>query len=294
MDIYVPDYYQSFSCLGSACKHNCCIGWEIDIDEKSLKRYQKTAGALGKKLRENIDTSGESAHFRMQENGRCPFLSEENLCEIILKLGEGELCQICKDHPRYRNFYSFGIEEGLGLCCEAAAKLILSEKKPTRYVLFSGGGETKPSEEEHRFFALREEIATLAFSAKIPAWERPAAIYSKYGLQEPKKEWVSVYKNLSHLNLDWEKSFWRLTKSPEKEMYTVFPSLFSYFLHRHFAGGLLDGRFSVRLLFCLHASEMILRMSESPAAVCGVARQYAEEIEYAEENMEALFEKLSL
>ena len=28
-----PDYYPEFRCSASACKHNCCIGWEIDIDE---------------------------------------------------------------------------------------------------------------------------------------------------------------------------------------------------------------------------------------------------------------------
>ena len=294
MDIYVPDYYRSFSCLGGACQHNCCIGWEIDIDNESLARYQNSEGALGEKLRENIDLSGENAYFRLQKNGRCPFLNEENLCEIILAVGEEGLCQICRDHPRYRNFYSFGVEMGLGLCCEEAARLILSQVKPPRQVLLSGDGKKKPTEEEQRFFSLREEMIALAYSSEIPNWERPAAIYAKYGLRETEEDWPSVYTKLTHLNPDWTEGLWRLKQRPEKEMYAVFPQLFSYFLYRHFSGGLTDGRLSARLKFSIHAAEMILRMSPSPAAVYEIARQYAEEIEYAEENMEALLDRLSL
>ena len=32
-----PDYYSAFRCIAGACKHSCCIGWEIDIDEESLE-----------------------------------------------------------------------------------------------------------------------------------------------------------------------------------------------------------------------------------------------------------------
>ena len=37
MKIYVPDYYSEFSCIADKCSDNCCIGWEIDIDENSLE-----------------------------------------------------------------------------------------------------------------------------------------------------------------------------------------------------------------------------------------------------------------
>ena len=38
--IIVPSYYKKFKCIAGECKHSCCKGWEIDIDEKSLARYE--------------------------------------------------------------------------------------------------------------------------------------------------------------------------------------------------------------------------------------------------------------
>ena len=35
--LYVrPDFYDDFHCLAAACRHSCCVGWEIDVDEDSL------------------------------------------------------------------------------------------------------------------------------------------------------------------------------------------------------------------------------------------------------------------
>ena len=52
----VPAYYEEFQCVADACRHNCCIGWKIDIDEETAARYQKIPGnwetACAVKLRE--------------------------------------------------------------------------------------------------------------------------------------------------------------------------------------------------------------------------------------------------
>ena len=34
-----PNYYEKFECIKGLCKHSCCIGWEIDIDEDTLLLY---------------------------------------------------------------------------------------------------------------------------------------------------------------------------------------------------------------------------------------------------------------
>ena len=36
MDIFAPSYYKKFKCIADKCHHNCCIGWEIDIDDEAL------------------------------------------------------------------------------------------------------------------------------------------------------------------------------------------------------------------------------------------------------------------
>ena len=53
MHIY-PDYYKKFKCIADKCKHNCCIGWEIDIDNNTYDFYKKLTGDFAKKIIENI------------------------------------------------------------------------------------------------------------------------------------------------------------------------------------------------------------------------------------------------
>ena len=132
MILRMPEYCKDFKCTADKCSDNCCIGWEIDIDPSSAEYYKAVGGDFGKRLRENI-SCGEVCCFKM--NGeRCAFLNERNLCDIIINLGEDALCQICRDHPRYFEWYSAVKEGGVGLCCEEAARLILSQtKKLTTY-----------------------------------------------------------------------------------------------------------------------------------------------------------------
>ena len=101
-----PDYYPLFHCIAGRCRHNCCIGWEIDVDGDSLAAYDQIGGEMGERLHKCIDRSREMPHFLLGEQERCPFLNGKNLCDLILYGGEGMLCQICTDHPRYRSFFS--------------------------------------------------------------------------------------------------------------------------------------------------------------------------------------------
>ena len=121
-----PAYYEAFRCTAGACRHNCCIGWEIDIDGKSAARYAALPGAFGERVRAAVEP-GEPPHFRLDAAGRCAMLREDNLCELQRTLGESALCNICRDHPRYRVFLPGRTEIGLGLCCEEAARLLLSQ-----------------------------------------------------------------------------------------------------------------------------------------------------------------------
>ena len=40
MIMLVPNYYKDFLCIADKCRHSCCIGWEIDIDEETLEFYE--------------------------------------------------------------------------------------------------------------------------------------------------------------------------------------------------------------------------------------------------------------
>lgn len=126
MLLKMPLYCKEFKCIANKCKDNCCIGWEIDIDPSSAEYYKSVKGDFGEKLRENI-IEDEVCSFRLR-NERCAFLNDCNLCEIIINLGEDKLCQICSDHPRYFEWFSDVKEGGIGLCCEEAARIIVTNE----------------------------------------------------------------------------------------------------------------------------------------------------------------------
>ncbi|SDB03646.1 flagellin lysine-N-methylase [Eubacterium oxidoreducens] len=154
-----PGYMSSFRCLADRCTDSCCIGWEIDIDEETLAYYESMSGAIGNKLRENIEKQKDSAYFKLTKKERCPFLNAQNLCEIILELGEDHICQICTDHPRYYDWMASRMEEGIGLACEEAARLILDSPM----ALESEGEEEKEGSKqellrERYLLAVRDEI----------------------------------------------------------------------------------------------------------------------------------------
>ncbi len=118
MKVYAPTYLKEFKCIADRCRHNCCIGWEIDIDDDTLSFYK-----TDKEIMKHIAPT-EPSHFILSENERCPFLDSDNLCKIIKKYGQSALCQICRDHPRFKNFYESRVEIGLGRTCPTACELI--------------------------------------------------------------------------------------------------------------------------------------------------------------------------
>ncbi len=290
MQVYAPHYYPKFSCIGGACRHNCCIGWEIDVDRETYARYQKVDGALGGRLRKHLALDGDGAHFILGENDRCPFLNSDNLCDIILTMGEEALCRICTDHPRYRTFYESRTEIGLGLCCEAACELILGQKEKPEFVCVDGDGAEECTEEEKLFFHLRDSIVETIFRSKSveACMEEVGACY---GIILPDGDWTAVYAGLEILHPDWRERIKRLSASHTvgNLPLSAVKQLLAYFICRHLGDGLLDGRYRTRIAFALHATKMILRLADTYEELLDAARQYSEEIEYSAENMDALF-----
>ena len=177
MKIIVPEYYPQFRCKAGACRHSCCIGWEIDIDAETQERYRTETGVLGERLRKQIETDGDTAWFRLDEKERCPFLNESGLCDIILQRGEDALCQICRDHPRFRFDFSDRTEMGLGLCCEEAAERIVHLETPVRLITLSDdGGNEQPEREETAFLVRRDELIRCAQNRALGLQSRREAL----------------------------------------------------------------------------------------------------------------------
>ena len=161
MKTVIPHYYTQFRCIADRCVHSCCIGWEIDVDADTLARYRTVGGALGKRLAAQIVDGA----FVLYAQERCPFLNAQGLCDIITELGEDALCEICAEHPRFRSFYSDREEIGLGLCCEEAARMVLTQTPPASFI---ETGSEQPTPEEQAFFAFRKRLLSVVQDRSQP------------------------------------------------------------------------------------------------------------------------------
>ena len=303
MKIVAPDYYGEFECIKGACRHSCCAGWEIDIDPESRERYRKMTGILGGKLAENIVDSPDGAHFRLGAGERCPFLQADGLCEMIIALGEESLCQICADHPRFRNFFSDSTELGLGLCCEAAGRLMLSWKAPVSFIaLEDDGGCGDAYEDERELREIRGELIKLAQDRSMSVERRVEQICDAMDSALPDIDyarWAEFLKGLERMDDSWADRLAALQKAgdaPFEGWETEFEQLLVYLIWRHLPGALDDGDVEGRAAFCALMWRIMRRMF----AVSGggfeelveIARLYSSEIEYSDENIGEILAEL--
>lgn len=130
MRYYYPDYFDSFRCTGGMeCPDSCCHIWQITVDKKTLKKYRKVKGELGRRMCERIDQKTGDIKPHGKEN-RCEFLNKDNLCDIVLELGEDYLCDTCHTHPRHEEVYYNVRERSLAITCPVVCKELLLRKTP--------------------------------------------------------------------------------------------------------------------------------------------------------------------
>jgi lysine-N-methylase len=129
----VPSYLENFQCIGSACKDNCCVGWDVDIDKETFYKYKdlkdrELLDRTQKYIYRNKDSFSDSVDFgrvKLLSQKRCAFLNEKNLCMLQAKLGEQSLSNVCATYPKLINEIDGVREYSATVSCEEAARLIL-------------------------------------------------------------------------------------------------------------------------------------------------------------------------
>ncbi len=286
MKNYTPDYYDGFACIAGNCKHSCCIGWDIVPDEQTVRFYQKHP-----KLWQHIKKDSDNGyHICLTEQNRCPFLNKDGLCDIILTHGEQAISQICTDHPRYVNQFDNHTETGLGLCCEAVCALLVNRKAP---IVLPTPPDDTLNLREQAFYILRNELVALAQDRSLPVLTRLQNILDRCGISLPQKsdaEWIAFYKSLARLDAAWDTVLDTLRMTDFSLSDTIAEHLTVYFLHRHMAGGLEDGRYLERIAFCVLSVRIAGALSGMEPSE--IMRMYSAEIEYAPDNTEILLNLL--
>ena len=250
---------------------------------------------MGERLKINI-SSGKEPHFVLGDDDRCPFLNHKNLCDIYTELGEQHLCQICSDHPRFRNFFDDRTEIGLGMCCEAAASLILENEDKVNIVLCEGNKTDK----NDVFFNMRQKAFDIVQNRKETMDKRIAKLRKDFDVKIPERtlgEWIDFYLTLENLDPEWKTllenaestDFTKISDFNSSHMQIALEQLLVYFIYRHTADAIYENNMNVRLAFALLSYEMVKYLTLSYGDVNiqsmgEVARIYFAGIEDFEEN----------
>ncbi len=336
MILKMPEYYKKFTCTADKCSDNCCIGWEIDIDDSTAAYYNNVTEDFGAKLRKNISCTKPKS-FILGENERCPFLNSRNLCEIILTLGEDKLCNICTEHPRYYEWFGSVKEGGIGFCCEEAARIIISVDNPAVTYETEIPNEENDFEETPLYTCLlgaREKILAylvrdnLLLSRKIcdiidyasvvqsnidnNIYEASEIISSSEHDEHRFTDILAFMATLEPIDEKWLPYLGKITEmydtacnkkeqflqnNPDVEQYLR--NIAVYFIWRYFMKGTFDDEIVSRVKL-MAASVVVIgymylcKWLESGTLThedCAqLAKNYSKEIEYSEENLEAMLD----
>ena len=288
MKLYTPKYYRNFKCIADKCEHSCCIGWEIDIDADTLKKYQGLNGGYGEVIKSSISLDGDP-HFKLGAHDRCPHLNERGLCNIILNLGEDHICSICREHPRFYNFTSVA-EVGIGMSCPEAARVILASPD---YYVFDEIGEMAANTDDVCFdgSAERGRVFDILRDTGASYRSRLEVIREVYGItQEVDGFWLSKIDSLEYLNGDHKKLFMKYSKDNRPEGNDEYlERALAYFIYRHCTEVIDSADFCALLkfsMFCegLLASLICTENAASLSEAAALASIISEEIEYSDDN----------
>lgn len=144
-------YVQGFKCVGGSCPDSCCIGWDVDIDQVSYKKYQKfKPGELATIVKKHLYRNDRMYHpnvdygkVKLKSNKWCPFLDNEKWCLIQKEHGEHALSNVCQSFPRIVNRINGEWEMSLTLSCPIAAKRLFSDEHEMTHISLSIDKEPK-------------------------------------------------------------------------------------------------------------------------------------------------------
>lgn len=129
MKIY-PDFYPEFSCQGEKCLNTCCTNRELILDSETYEAYQTMPGEIGDMIRKHLFPKKGTAQIPMNADLRCPFLNEQNLCDIYYNCGTDYLCHTCRKYPQYVLRKGRHSMAGISLSCEEVLRMIYHRQNP--------------------------------------------------------------------------------------------------------------------------------------------------------------------
>ena len=126
MNTYYLTGADDFQCLAASCPDSCCVGWDVVVDDDTAARYRRLNDPFGQTLCGRMQTDADGDTVFALQDGRCPFLQADSLCEIWRRCGEKTLPLTCRRFPQIVQAYTDFTEICLSLSCPEAVSRTLT------------------------------------------------------------------------------------------------------------------------------------------------------------------------
>lgn len=275
-----PKFYKNFLCKADKCKHSCCKGWEIDIDEDTAGKYLAMTGELGAEIRQNIGKNEDSYFFKLTEDERCPFLQKNGLCKIILNIGEENICEICTMHPRFFTMLDDVELCGVGLSCEKTCELLLGDEKDLVFYIEDTEEELSFSEvlaviglnlpNEMQKFSLAVNAENINKVLEIMAKTEP--------IDENWSKELSIMQDMDDVEL-------KAKKYLENSDKNILNKIYQYILYRQLER-LMDIDIEALINYAQYSTLFIILHTMISKELGESVRRWSEQIEYDTDNVD--------
>lgn len=139
MKNYQPDYYNNFKCIADKCSITCCQEWKIAVDDATNRKWKKLSADKVSGKSDNLSSytyhKDGSLVIKLDEKHRCPFLSNDKLCHLVMTYSDEVLSETCALFPREIHRFSIHEERTLMPCCPAVIDLWC--EKPVTFPVIS-------------------------------------------------------------------------------------------------------------------------------------------------------------
>ena len=127
--------YDKFKCIADKCKFTCCKGWDINVDTKTYNKWREKddLNYLLDNVRFIKSHVKNTYLIKKETKGKCPLLSDEGLCNIVIRHGGEYLSLTCKSFPRIENNFEEIKELTLSCSCPEVVNII-SDMKEKIYI----------------------------------------------------------------------------------------------------------------------------------------------------------------
>lgn len=255
MKLITPSFYKNFKCIAGACPDSCCQGWEVDADEDSLAYYKTLSGSLRARIDSVLDKDEfGNTIFRLADKKRCPFLNQDNLCDMHIAIGGEHTPYTCRTFPRFINDFGGTREMGISFSCPIASDIMWNLTEDFDFV--SEINSQPPSLNEidaelyFKLLSYRKEaysivqdrkpeinirlIRLLDYAAKI---QRELDDYKEYASET---DFFDIFNHPEVINQEWTEKVKNHNTNPTFPNDKICENIAMYFLFRYFLTAVYD------------------------------------------------------